>query len=291
MNWLKPYILHLYYQLHQPRRRAARARREARGQAPIVILCYHRVADDEATPWTQTNQSFQEQISWLQDNFELISLAETQRRLRAGWNERDAVSITFDDGYSANCDAALPLLVREGIPCTYFVSTRNVLDNRPFAHDLRLGKLLATNTLAELQSMADAGIEIGAHTDTHADLGNVINEEQLYQEVVVSGQELVEALGHKMRYFAFPFGLYHNLNANAFALGKQCGYQAMCSAYGGFNFPGDDAFHLQRIMVDQSTIRLKNWATLDPRKLRMVRRYEYDRQPERAPLLAGVGRA
>jgi hypothetical protein len=48
----------------------------------------------------------------------------------------------------------------------------------------------------------------------------------------------------------------------------------VCSAYGGFNFPGDDAFHLQRISGDAPTICVKNWVTMDPRKLHTPR-FEY----------------
>ena len=57
-------------------------------------------------------------------------------------------------------------------------------------------------------------------------------------------------------------------------MARQAGYAGVCSAYGGFNFPGDDPFHLQRIPVDDDMIRLKNWVTMDPRKLR-TRRFEY----------------
>ena len=43
------------------------------------------------------------------------------------------------------------------------------------------------------------------------------------------------------------------------------GYDGVCSAYGGYNFPGDDAFHLQRYHADPSLLRLKNWLTVDRR--------------------------
>ena len=48
----------------------------------------------------------------------------------------DAVAITFDDGYAENCRQAIPLLVRNQIPCTYFVTLENVLEGKPFAHDV-----------------------------------------------------------------------------------------------------------------------------------------------------------
>ena len=41
----------------------------------------------------------------------------------------------------------------------------------------------------------------------------------------------------------------------------------VCSAYGDYNFPGDDPFHIRRIHVDDM-LRLKNWGTIDPRRLR-----------------------
>ena len=92
--------------------------------------------------------------------------------------------------------------------------------------------------------------------------------------MVAAKEELQAALGRPVRYFAFPFGLHANLNPAAFALAKKAGYAGVCSAYGGFNFPGDDPFHLQRIPVDDDMIRLKNWVTMDPRKLHTPR-FEY----------------
>jgi hypothetical protein len=77
-----------------------------------------------------------------------------------------------------------------------------------------------------------------------------------------------------VRYFAFPFGQHANLDPRAFELAAEAGYAGVCSAYGGFNFPGDDPFHLQRIVIDEVMIRLKNWVTMDPRKLRTPR-FEY----------------
>ena len=76
-----------------------------------------------------------------------------------------------------------------------------------------------------------------------------------------------------MRYFAYPYGHHHNLTSESFELAQRSGYRGICSAYGGYNFPGDNAFHLQRIHPDNDLIRLKNWLTVDPRKLRGIRRF------------------
>jgi hypothetical protein len=58
-----------------------------------------------------------------------------------------------------------------------------------------------------------------------------------------------------------------------------------CSAYGRFNLPGDDPFHLQRIAVDDDLLRLKNRVTGDPRK-RHTPRFQYASAP--APGGTGV---
>jgi len=263
----KQLLLYLYYYGSRPLRRRQHRRAVAERRVPMIVLFYHRVADDDANEWTVPNRTFARQICWLQDRFELISLEEVQRRLLRGSNTRPCVSITFDDGYADNCREAIPLLVKRQIPCTYFVTVQNVLEGRPFPHDLARGHSWLPNSLEQLKAMADAGMEIGAHTYSHPDLGQLDDEPQLRREIVSAGQQLQEALGRRVRYFAFPFGHHAHLSRKAFDLAREAGYEAVCSAYGGYNFPGDDAFHLQRIPVDETMVRLKHWTTVDPRKL------------------------
>jgi hypothetical protein len=58
-------------------------------------------------------------------------------------------------------------------------------------------------------------------------------------------------------------------------LAKEAGYRGICSAYGGYNFPGDDPFHLQRFHADPEWIRWINWMTVDPRKIDNTHRFQY----------------
>jgi peptidoglycan/xylan/chitin deacetylase (PgdA/CDA1 family) len=214
-------------------------------------------------------------MRWIKARFDVISLAELQARMRSGVNRRPAVSITFDDGYAENCNRALPLLIEEEIPCTYFVTTKHVFEGVPFPHDVANGDQFAPNSVEQLRHMAAAGIEIGAHTRTHADLGPIDDEDRLYDEIVTAGEELASAVDRPVRYFAFPFGLHANLNARAFRIAREAGYAGVCSAYGAYNFPGGDAFHIQRIHGDDDMLRLKNWLSVDPRK-RRVPPYRYE---------------
>ena len=187
---LKSLLLTLYYHGSRPVRWWQRQCASLEGRAPMIVLFYHRVADDNPCDWTCPNRTFARQIRWLAANFEMISLAEVQRRVRIGENARPAVHITFDDGYSENCREAIPLLVKMRIPCTYFVTAGNVFSGEPFPHDLALGKSFPPNTIQQLRAMAGSGIEIGAHTFTHADLGAVTDPKRLQEEVVEAGRQL-----------------------------------------------------------------------------------------------------
>lgn len=264
---LKDMLLSAYYLSTVGKRRRAAANRAERGREPISVLFYHRVADTTPNAWTMPTATFARQIRWLKERFDVVDLAEAQRRIASGRNERPTVSITFDDGYAENMQFAVPLLLREQLPFTYFVATNHVFGNRPFPHDDAAGQSLAPNTMSQLREMAAAGVEIGAHNRNHIHLG-VASVEVMEDEIVGSKHDLEQALEREIRYFAFPYGQPVDLSTAAFQIAYQAGYHGVCSAHGGYNFPGDDPFYLRRIHADCEMIRVKNWLTVDPRKLR-----------------------
>ena len=162
---------------------------------------------------------------------------------------------------------ALPLLLQHRIPFTYFVSTNQVLRGESFPHDLEAKRPLPANTLSQLRELAAAGVEIGAHTRGHVHLGPPANHQVLVDEIVGSKRELEKALEREVAYFSFPYGQVSDLSPAAFQIAREAGFLGVCSAFGGYNFPGDDSFHLRRIHADPELVRLKNWMTIDPRKL------------------------
>jgi peptidoglycan/xylan/chitin deacetylase (PgdA/CDA1 family) len=271
---LKEAALSSYYLATLGARRRASVDRAARQCEPVQILFYHRVADRFPNNWTMSTRSFARQIDWLRHRFDIVSLHDAQTRIVSGRNSRPTACITFDDGYADNRRCAIPLLLQHRIPFTYFVSTNQVLRGESFPHDVANGQRLAVNTLEDLRELSAAGVEIGAHTRSHANLGDCLTQERLEEEIVGSKQELEQALGREIRYFAFPYGKHENMSADAFCITYEAGFAGVCSAYGGYNFPGDDTFHLRRFHADPEFIRFKNWLTVDPRKVRMQRDYD-----------------
>lgn len=95
----------------------------ARGK--LSILIFHRVLPsfDPLFPDVPDADQFNEMLGWLASWFNLLPLEQAAARLRDGSLPERAAVITFDDGYADNHDVALPLLVRNGVPATFFIAT------------------------------------------------------------------------------------------------------------------------------------------------------------------------
>jgi peptidoglycan/xylan/chitin deacetylase (PgdA/CDA1 family) len=92
---------------------------------PIVgrsILMYHRIAEAEFDPFNLavSPDQFERQLARLRRKKVLplreFATLQVQKRL-----PRNAVAITFDDGYACNALVAAPMLESFGYPATFFV--------------------------------------------------------------------------------------------------------------------------------------------------------------------------
>jgi peptidoglycan/xylan/chitin deacetylase (PgdA/CDA1 family) len=84
------------------------------------ILVYHTINDvdaPEACAETISPERFEQQLSWLSQRRQVVSLEETLTR---GARE-NLIAITFDDGYRDNLHVALPLPEKYALPMTVFV--------------------------------------------------------------------------------------------------------------------------------------------------------------------------
>jgi peptidoglycan/xylan/chitin deacetylase (PgdA/CDA1 family) len=89
------------------------------------ILTYHRLTTDYDPFFPGLPvQVFGEQVAYLVKHYCLVNLAELIRRIKN--NEpipRNAVALTFDDGYRDNYDLAFPILLKHRVPMTLFLAT------------------------------------------------------------------------------------------------------------------------------------------------------------------------
>jgi len=92
--------------------------------AAFPVLTYHRVNDDrdpffEATPIAV----FEAQMAYLAQTSRVLTVEDLVDRSRRGDLPRNAIAITFDDGYRDNLLNAAPILHVHGLPATIFIAT------------------------------------------------------------------------------------------------------------------------------------------------------------------------
>ena len=260
MNTFRSHLIDAYRWSTMALRKYNFRQAQKAGTVPCMILFYHRVADEHPNPWSMSDAEFEEQITWMQENFDMVSLEECQNRIRSGHNTRPTLSITFDDGYADNCNFAMPMLIKRKIPVTYFVTTHHTTNNQPFQHDVDRGQPLAPNTIESLKALANAGIEIGGHTRTHPDLASISDPDQLFDEVITATREMEALIGKPIRYFAFPFGRVEHLNPAVFKMLKENGILGVCTTQGGVNDIGGCLLYTSPSPRDQRGSRMPSSA-------------------------------
>jgi len=95
-----------------------------RSKPSVQILTYHRVNDDNDPFFPSTpTEFFQQQMEYISRNFRVMAVEEIVERMDAETLPRNAVAITFDDGYRDTLTHAAPILARYGLPATVFLAT------------------------------------------------------------------------------------------------------------------------------------------------------------------------
>lgn len=101
-----------------------------------TILVYHSVGNEASfnDNYIPTSR-FYEQIEYLKKNYRVLPLSDLIRLQSQPSEEmRDAVALTFDDGYKDNFTNAFPILRQFGLKATFFITTR-VLSGRALFYD------------------------------------------------------------------------------------------------------------------------------------------------------------
>jgi len=98
---------------------------------PSIILIYHRFIDDKNCSYLNKGpvvqhkvKHFEKEIKYLKKYFKVETLDKIVTQIKAhNAFDNPTISITFDDGYLDNYELAYPILKKEGIPATVYVTT------------------------------------------------------------------------------------------------------------------------------------------------------------------------
>jgi peptidoglycan/xylan/chitin deacetylase (PgdA/CDA1 family) len=90
-----------------------------------AVVMYHRVATPANDPWalSVSSEHFAEHLDQYRRHRTVLPMDTFVDCIRRDRLPRDAVAITFDDGYLDNLVSALPILIDANVPATLFLST------------------------------------------------------------------------------------------------------------------------------------------------------------------------
>jgi peptidoglycan/xylan/chitin deacetylase (PgdA/CDA1 family) len=159
------------------------------------------------------------------------------------------VGITFDDGYKNVLTHAAPILIKYQFTATcYLVSekigTSNTWDK---INGITQRPLMTENDVNEWLKL---GMDIGAHTKTHADLTQ-ISLEKAEIEISNCKTSLEKKFKVKITDFCYPFGYF---NSVVKSIVEESGYLSATSMQRGRASSSSNRFNLPRIPINHRTL-------------------------------------
>lgn len=211
-----------------------------------TVLLYHRITDSARDELTTGIEQFDRHTMLLRRHFRVISLLELLQMNIIPRSDRPFVCVTFDDGYLDNYLNAFPILLRNQIPATFFVSTGHIGNDRQFPHDTRKGNSrIQSMNWHHLREMLAAGFTIGSHTVNHIDCA-AEPEDTVLNELLQSRQTITRELGLQQILFSYPYGGRQHMTPERLKIVQQAGYIGCVSAYGGSNIDKIDCYNIVR---------------------------------------------
>ena len=245
-----------------------------------AILTYHSI-DPSGSPVSLDEATFRRHVRWLASGaVHVVSLAELTRLPEA----TAAVALTFDDGFESVGAIAAPLLLEHALPATLFVVSdhaggTNAWGGRPQTGIPTL-PLLGWDALARL---AEAGLELGAHSRTHPHLTG-LRGDALRDEIAGSAERIRAETGCAVRSFAYPYGSVDQAVVAAAAPFEHCCTTEMRTVGGGDDprlLPRLDAYYFRApgLLESWGTARFRRYLWLRSQARRVRRRFAFDRTP------------
>jgi peptidoglycan/xylan/chitin deacetylase (PgdA/CDA1 family) len=228
-----------------------------------VVLCYHSV--HPSVPYASASPAeFARHLDWLASACDVVPLDRVGDPAEGAPGAGDApgrprVALTFDDGYDDNHAYALPLLAERGLPATFFVTAGFLeRDEAVLAHLAHIWRTpvdaLTPLTWSQVAEMHAAGMAIGSHTWSHANLA-VLAAPQATHELRGSKDVIETRLGAPVDAVAYPFGkLRHNVVAETFALAEAAGYRRGYVSLPRAVHDGDGPLRIPRFGVGDDSV-------------------------------------
>jgi peptidoglycan/xylan/chitin deacetylase (PgdA/CDA1 family) len=195
-----------------------------------AVLAYHGIADlplsEDPRRLMIPPARLRAQVSALRDaGFELVTVSELAHRAGSGPPPPGLVALTFDDAF-LNLLEPLLTLADQGVPSAVYVTTDWIGGRFPRMPESDDARILDRE---QLRTLAEAGVEIGAHTLSHPDVSTLPLAEAV-RELGESREILESIVGQPVTTAAYPFGRYKEESLGA---AREAGIRIALAEAGG----------------------------------------------------------
>lgn len=214
----------------------------------VPILLYHSVTDSPGAgleKFTVHPDRFAAHLDCVIDHDRVVmTFGEIAAHLRSGTPLPDrAVAVTVDDGLADFAHNAWPRLRDRGMRATLYPVAGYVGARSSWLSGEAGSARMLTGT--ELSTLADEGVEMGAHSMTHPQLDQVPLA-SARREIVESKDALEQMLGRPVTTFAYPHGHHTRVIKELVAA---AGYTSAAAVRNMFSHDHDDVFAVARLTV------------------------------------------
>ncbi|MDD5773359.1 MAG: polysaccharide deacetylase family protein [bacterium] len=215
----------------------------------VPILCYHSVSPENTSSGFRLKpDNFEAQIKFIVSNYNVISLKELVSNMYKKETIKNAVVVTFDDGYKDNFTYAYPIFKKYNCCATIFLTTAFIEKEINLTEE---NEVLEPLTWAEIIEMKMSKlISFGAHGHTHRMLSNIASNE-LGDEIKFSKGIIEKKLGENIDLFAYPNGQLRDFSKETITVLKKNGFIAACSTIWSTTNTPKELYYLNRIIVDR----------------------------------------
>jgi peptidoglycan/xylan/chitin deacetylase (PgdA/CDA1 family) len=199
-----------------------------------AILTYHSL-DDSGSVISVSPETFRRQMTALAaSGLPVIPLD----RIR---DEHRGVALTFDDAFVNFHQHAAPLLSQLRFPATVFVVTGHAGGWNDWSQSAGIPRLPLMDW-PRLREIADAGMDIGAHSVSHPHLPE-LTRGQVEAELKACRDEIEHRLGRRVQNLAYPYGAENKVVRRVAAQY----YRLACGVEMGFVRPDSLPMRLPRL--------------------------------------------
>lgn len=200
--------------------------RNVLASAPSLrILIYYKINAIPGNTLSTSPELFAWHMRFLKEHYVVITPEELTNVIAHGAvPPRNAVLVTFDDGYRDVYDHAYPILKGLGLKALLFPATDYIGTTKPFPHDERLPMPNPALDWTQLQTMQDV-FTVGSHTKSHR-IVTTLPLQAAREEIWSSKKLLEDRLGRPVRFFCYPKGGAGQFNQPVEDLVQAAGYLA-----------------------------------------------------------------